>query len=477
MNGPSFKSSMVNPWAMIHFILEAANPFLAMKNAIQILSANTIRICKEKIVLSENSKLKVGLLGKAAVTLAEGAIPILKERADAFFMACLPDQSTRAKKLVKKHGIEDFTTIVIGDHPIPTRNSLEAGMALLEFTKRVQRNDLLLLFISGGGSAMVEVPKDGLSILDLQQMNHVLLRCGASINDINTIRKHVSSIKGGQLAQHCCGRIEALLISDVPGDDPSIIASGLTAPDPSTFHDCLTIINKYHLSDDPEFPRAITRFIKQNIGKDDQETPKVLNDVHNHVLLSSTIVRSRVEIKMKELGFHPLRVDDTLSLDQSVEDVAKDLFKRIQLASSSSVEHERSFVMATGEPLVIVRGNGRGGRCSELALRTLKHLVQHSSILDHLDDLILIFLATDGKDGNSDSAGILLTKETITRILKRGAEVNLETWMESFLQDSNSLGFFVEIADETIIRVEANTTNVRDFFIGVFKKAFKTRER
>lgn len=468
MMRPVHEPSSLTAEETIRFIRSAANPQLAVKTAIRRMNSHAFTVLDEKITLTRNERIKMAFLGKAAVSLASGAIPILKDVTSDVFIACLPESVTKAKELVKAFNMNGNSIIVSGDHPIPTENSLNAGQQLMKFIDSVAEDQLLLMFISGGGSAMVEVPSEGISLKDLQSMNCALLTCGATIQEINALRKHVSAIKGGQLAARCHGHVEALLVSDVPRDDPSIIASGLTAPDPTTFQDCLAIIRKYRLDSNELFPHGILQHIKDGIGKQQLETPKHLSNVHNHVLLSPTTVQQQLQRKMESRGIQ--LYPRILDLDQPVEAIASEILSTIHAIRNDQAANQ-VVTIGHGEPQVVVRGNGKGGRCSELALRTLQLMIRNQvSIIDYFDEMWLIFLATDGKDGNTNAAGITLTKTLVEKVVNSIPEV--DAIITKFLQNSDSFGFFEKFLPMTIITstMGTSTTNIRDFQVGYFKK-------
>ncbi len=468
-------SSLSEFWSrkVIEMTFQAANPITAVQNAIKTVRNNELVILGEIFQISETPSLNAIFIGKAAISMARGSFPVIKQILDKALIICLPEQVQLAYSLIEQANLRNRVKVVIGDHPIPSTRSIKAGKTLLNFVRSLPSEQLLLAFISGGGSAMVEIPRPGISLEDLQRVNQVLLSVTASITEINAIRKHLSLIKGGQLAKHCQSRIEALLISDVPNDDPSVIASGLFASDQTTFKFCLDVIKKHKLEKNPIFPRKIIQYFENNLDKMEQETPKSLTNIHHHVILSSSTVNQLMEKEMQNKGFQIIKT--SFDLDDHVDAVTRQIHQLIQ-GLADSVRHLPSFVMTSGESLITIKSNGKGGRCTELGLRTLKIILEHDTLLEEMEDYCFIFLATDGKDGNTNSAGIYFTKEMIDSLRKQYKLAELLKAMNLYLDASNSYQFFEEYQKEAIISVDCTTTNVRDFFIGLFKKVFKEKQ-
>jgi hydroxypyruvate reductase len=329
-------------------------------------------------------------------------------------------------------------------HPIPDAAGLEGADRALKLADSADANDLVLVMMSGGASANWIAPADGISFEDKQAVTHALLRSGATIGEINTVRKHLSRIKGGRLALHAHpAKLMTIAISDVPGDDPSAIGSGPTIPDPTTLRDARAIVAKYSLS----LPDSITCALNESKN----ETPKPGDSIFAG---SQLVIAARpadamraAEAAVRTAGY------DCISLGDRIEGEARDVAAaHARLARELRAEGKRAVIISGGELTVTIHGKGRGGPNQEYALALAIALAEMPAVAALAAD-------TDGTDGGggaaSDPAGALVDGESVARAKARGLDP------AAFLDDNNSTGFFEVLGD--LLVPGPTYTNVNDF--------------
>ncbi len=301
--------------------------------------------------------------------------------------------------------------IAEASHPLPDQSSIAAGENLLCTSARCKPDDLLICLFTGGASALCAAPAPGLALEDLRHATEYLLRCGAEIQEINAIRKHLSLIGGGRLLQNCRARkILALFISDVIGDDFSVIASGPTAPDPSSFDDCLAIVAKYGLK--ASFPKAVLAYLELGARGLAAETAKKgekrFDSVHNLLIASNRDALFQAAREAEKCSLRPMILTDRLRGE--ARNVACDLVaKAREIASSLKTGDSPVCLLAGGECTVRLTGNGLGGRNQEMALAASLELAGDSRIC-------ALFAGTDGTDGPTDAAGGFAFGESVAKM-------------------------------------------------------------
>ncbi len=337
-------------------------------------------------------------------------------------------------------------------HPVPDASGVEATAILLNFVAQATADDLILCLISGGGSALCPAPAVGITLADKQAATRLLLASGATIHEINTIRKHLSRIKGGQLCRAANGaRMVSLILSDVIGDNLDIIASGITAPDPSTFSDCLAILSRYQLLD--KIPAVVHQHLAAGVNGLAQETPKpgdpVFAKVRNHIIGSITDALAAAAGKAKTLGFRPMTLTSSL---QGEARQAAGVLSGIALLSRRSGQPVQppACLLAGGETTVTLHGGGLGGRNMEFALAGAMTLAETRGIL-------LLSAGTDGTDGPTDAAGAFADGTTAGRAEALGISLG------QHLADNDSYRFFQRLGDLFI--TGPTRTNVMDLVI------------
>ncbi len=338
-------------------------------------------------------------------------------------------------------------------HPIPDEGSVRGAREILRIASTAGEGDLLIVLISGGGSALMECPMGGISLEDLREMNRLLVLSGADIREINTVRKHVSMIKGGRLAEAAYpATVVSLIISDVVGDPLDTIASGPTAPDETTFQDAWEVLRNYSLVD--RMPSSVVKVIKDGLEGRIPETPKpgdpIFENVTNIIVANNLKAIQTAEGFLRGLGYN------TLLLGSRVQGEARHVGKMIA-GLAASIRNEGvplsppAAVLMGGETTVTVTGSGVGGRNQELVLGAVRHIAG-------LDGVAIASVGTDGIDGPSDAAGAICDGHTLERALAEGLKP------EDYLRNNDSYTFFSWLGD-TIV-TGPTLTNVMDV-IGV----------
>jgi glycerate 2-kinase len=370
-------------------------------------------------------------LGKASIDSAQSVLSTVECR-DYFVLA--PQGSSI--------GNLDSHRVHFGRHPIPDQKSLDSAEALISWLNSIQRGVPLLVVLSGGASALLVKPADGVSLLSKMKVNEMLIRSGATIGEMNTVRKHLSAVKGGQLAQKCTHlKISALVISDVIGDDFATIGSGPFYPDPTTFADARKILMKYELWKD--CPEDARERIEAGIAGRVPETPKGTTTVTHRIVASNKIACDQACQTAIQLGYNA----EVLSTSMSgfVEQVAERINEAIDRAGSGKA------LIFGGEATVKVRGNGTGGRNQHLAL-LMSQLVRGK-------DVTFGAVGTDGIDGNSPAAGAWVDGHTHSEAMLK--ELDLDRAIREF----DSFPFFQALRH--CIVPGSTGTNVMDLYIAL----------
>ena len=343
------------------------------------------------------------------------------------------------------HGAETKgIEIVEASHPVPDEAGAEAAKRMLELVKGLSADDLVIALISGGGSALLPMPLDGLTLADKQAVSKALLKSGATITEMNCVRRHLSAIKGGRLALACApAKLVTLAISDVPGDAPGDIASGPTVADPTTCADALRIIKKYAI----DVPAAVLETLKSGKGETPKPDSEGLPPYAFHLIAAPQASLEAAAEAAREAGITPYILGDSLegeSRDMGIvlAGIAKQIARRNQPFATPCV------LLSGGETTVTVRGKGRGGRNVEFLLSLAVALQGDPKIHAMAGD-------TDGVDGAEEIAGAYVGPKTLERALAKGINPS-----ES-LDDNDGHGFFQALDDSVV--TGPTRTNVNDF--------------
>jgi hydroxypyruvate reductase len=326
-------------------------------------------------------------------------------------------------------------------HPVLERRNLDVTRKALEMTKGLTEKDTVLFLVSGGGSALFELPLDGVTLEDLADMTGQLLACGANIVEINTLRKRVSSVKGGRFALACApARVWSVVLSDVLGDRLDSIASGPAYPDSSTCADATGIVRKYGL----KLPSSV-------LDKISVETPKKLDNVVTRITGSVPILCESARSELAERGFETLLLTTTLDCEAS----AAGAFFAALVREAASARQARSApvaYVAGGETVVKLKGKGKGGRCQEMALAAALGL-------QGLEGVAFAAAGSDGTDGPTDAAGGVVDGGTVRRILERGLDPRA-------MLDDNDAYHALKASDDLLITGPTGT-NVNDLIVAL----------
>jgi hydroxypyruvate reductase len=334
-----------------------------------------------------------------------------------------------------------------GGHPLPTETSVAGARHALEVARGAEHDDLLVVLLSGGGSALMALPAPPVTLAEKQETARRLMAAGADIYELNTVRKHVSAIKGGQLAAAAAGTVLTLAVSDVVGDDLSVIASGPTAPDDSTFAQALAILERRGGVN--AYPRAIVERIRDGVAGALPETPKT-GDSRLARGLARVIGRQRGAIDgagraAASLGYHVHVVSEPVTGEARFAAAAHVAGVATALASMP----RPACVISSGETTVTVTGRGKGGRNQEFALAM-------ATELDRLGrSVVAASIGTDGIDGPTDAAGAMVDPTTVTRARDAGLDAPVR-----YLENNDTYHFFEGIGD--LIRTGPTCTNVGD---------------
>jgi glycerate 2-kinase len=384
--------------------------------------------------------------GRLILLAAGKAAGSMTEVAERRYMPLLPVERL-AGLAVTRHGYGRPTRripVIEAGHPVPDRAGISATKRALALADAVDGNDLVLVLLSGGASANWVSPVLGLTLEEKQAVTRALLKSGAAIGEINTVRKHLSRIKGGWLVKRAFpAHLVTLAISDVPGDDPAVIGSGPTVPDPTTLADARDIVNRHRLT----LPAAVTRVLNDPAN----ETPKQGDDVFaatDYRIVARPIDALRAAAERAAAAGY-----ECITLGGSLQGEAREIAaEHARFVRELSGQGRRATVLSGGELTVTLRGNGRGGPNQEYALALAMHLEGAPGIAALAAD-------TDGTDGgggrSDDPAGAFVDQTTLQRARSAGLDP------AAFLADNNSTGFFNGIGD--LFRPGPTFTNVTDF--------------
>jgi len=349
--------------------------------------------------------------------------------------------------------------IVEAGHPVPDQAGMDGAKEVLALTNTLKQGDVLVALVSGGGSSLLTLPQDGISIDDMRKTTEALLRSGAPIEEMNVVRKHLSAILGGNLARLAIARgarVEALLISDVTGDSPADIASGPCAADYSTYLDALNILQKYDL-DTPSIPTSVLSHLKQGLAGEKAETLKDVDlvdaQVANHVIATAYKSLEAAADYLRTQGYEPIILGDTITGEAQEVGIAQ-----AQLA--------REYLVKDGMPLALISGGectvtipkdvkGRGGRCSE-------YLLSLFAASADLPRIAALAADTDGIDGSEKNAGAWFDSAVRQSAQAKGL------LPEKYLSAHDCYGFFAELG--ALVETGPTLTNVNDFRIILLDK-------
>ena len=329
--------------------------------------------------------------------------------------------------------------IIEASHPVPDAAGENGTKEIVELVSGLGKDDLVICLISGGGSALLTAPAGGITLDEKKDINRQLLACGAPIDEMNCLRKHLSAVKGGRLALAAYpARVVSLMISDVPGDDPSIIASGPTVADVSTTAQALAIVEKYNL----DLPPAVASFLHSGEAETPNPGDERLANTENHIIAAPGQSLAVAGQKAKEFGC------DVQNLGGEIEGEAREVARQHACLALAQTPQKPCAIISGGETTVTIKGTGRGGRNGEYALAL-------AIALDGAENIWAIAADTDGIDGIEDNAGAIITPTTLARAQSLGMSA------QDYLDNNDAYSFFEKLGD--LVITGPTRTNVNDF--------------
>jgi glycerate-2-kinase len=424
-------------------VLEAAlnsvDPYNAILNTLKIVDGK-LRAGNFETSLDDLGRIVVIGGGKAGGAMAEAVESVLGDRVSGGCINIL--QGTEFRYNLKRIRLQGAS------HPIPNKDGVRGVAEMLMLISSMMEKDIVVCLISGGGSALMPYPAEGISLEDKQDVTSKLLMKGATIDELNAVRKHLSAIKGGQLARRCYPtRVVSLILSDVVGDPLDTIASGPTSPDTTTFRDAVDVLKKYKLWDGTR--SQVRDRLEYGAKKVIVETPKPGDELFNHVtnviVGNNSIAAESAAEAAKALGYNSLIVSTMVEGEASEVGTVLAGIAR-ELAAKGRPLKPPAAIIVGGETTVNVRGSGRGGRNQELALSLARRITGLK--------VVAASLATDGIDGPTEASGAIVDGETSTKASEAGLSI------EKLLAENDSYSFFERIGD--MIVTGPTGTNVND---------------
>lgn len=437
--------------------VEGADPYNLVKKCINV-RAGILRVSSEggKVSFDLKNFKRIFILGtgKASIKMAMAAEEILSDRINDGLISV---KYTSEKPLKR-------VRVVKAGHPLPDENSIRASIEILNLLKSVDDKTLIMGLISGGGSALLENPLEfhtksesfKLNLKDIQKTTETLLRCGATIGEINCIRKHLSNIKGGRLTRYMYPATSLnLILSDVIGDRLDVIASGLTTFDNTTYGDALSIVKKFGIERD--IPLLVLRTLESGAKGLIEETPKqgdeVFKKVHNIIIGTNYTSLVSTSREAKTLGYKTMILSSRISGE--AREVAKVFFALAKDIKKRDLPIKKpACLIGGGETTVTVKGNGRGGRNQEMSLSFLREMEKED---ENLNGIYFLSASTDGSDGKTDAAGAFASLDALKNAKERALSI------ESHLNNNDSYTFFEKAG--YLFKTGPTDTNVCDIQI------------
>ena len=425
-------------------VLDILDPGQLVKEKVSIRDS-TLIVEEREYNLNNYENIYVVGGGKACAPMAKAMEGLLGDKIDNGIIVVKYDHGLSLKKI----------ETVEASHPIPDENGERGASDILRLLSGTGEKDLIICLISGGGSALLVQPHKGITLQDIQTASAELLACGATIDEINTVRKHLSSIKGGQLAKAAYpSTLITLMLSDVVGDPMDIIASGPTVPDGSTFEDAYSIIQKYSLEE--KISNSVCGFLGSGKIGEIEETPehgnKIFDNTQNVIVGSNKIALNAAEKRAKDMGYN------TIVLSSLVEGESRDVAKFFaaiakEVSRTGTPVSKPACIIAGGETTVTIRGKGKGGRNQEFALSAAMEI-------EGFEGVVILSAGTDGTDGPTDATGAIVDSNTCKDARKK---FNLNA--EEFLSRNDSYNFFKKTGEHIV--TGPTMTNVMDIMISL----------
>ncbi len=418
--------------------LDAVDPAAAIKRFVR-RQGNQLIVEGHSYDLAALEHIYVVGAGKAGAPMAQAIEEILGDHITAGALNTKYEHALPTKHI----------SLTEAGHPIPDKAGVEGSRRIAQLLHQAGERDLVLCLISGGGSALMTLPVEGVTLDDMQALTDALLRAGANIVEINAIRKHLDQLKGGKLVRLAApAQVVSLILSDVVGNPLDSIASGPTVPDTTTFADAWELLQRYGLLG--QIPPNIEAYLRRGLEGEIEDNPGVgsplFERTQNVIVASNDLAAEAAQQAANELGLH------TLLLSTYVEGEAREVAKVFaaigkEIRAAGRPVSRPGCVIAGGETTVTVRGDGKGGRNQEMALAA-------ALAIQGLDDIAIVCLATDGTDGPTNASGALAEGDTVARARAMG----LDPW--EHLQRNNAYPFFAALGD--LLLTGPTHTNVND---------------
>jgi glycerate 2-kinase len=403
---PSLKQQRQDARKIFEAALEAADPRVLIPAHLRV-NGQILHAGQAVYDLTNYKNLYVVGAGKATAKMALAVEQLLGERISAGSVIVKRGHTAALRKL----------EVIEAGHPIPDQAGVSATETIVDLLRRARESDLILCLISGGASALLTSPSAGLSLEDKQQTTQALLSCGAKIQEVNAIRKHISKVKGGRLVELAYpATVVSLMLSDVIGDPVDTIGSGPTAPDSSTFADCLSIIERYGVSE--MIPATVRRLLQKGVVGEAAETPKsgdpIFNKVQNLIVGNNQSALWAAKERAEVLGYHALTLSSSVEGEAKLVAVDHVAIAKDILAGHGRV-HRPACIISGGETTVTIEGDGFGGRNQEFALAAAVEI-------DGMEGVVVLSGGTDGTDGMTDAAGAIVDGTTLQRARAKGLD-------------------------------------------------------
>ncbi|MFA5519354.1 MAG: glycerate kinase [Spirochaetota bacterium] len=426
--------------------IEAVNPFKAINAHVKIHENNLKIFDKNREIKSFNlekfNRILVVGAGKATSAMAKAIEDMLGNRITSGSICVKHGHVTELKKIEQ----------IEASHPIPDNEGLRGAEKIYNIIKGADEKDLIISLISGGGSALMPLPQSSIKLKDKQKTTDMLIKSGATIHEINSVRKHLSRLKGGNMARASYPTsVINLMISDVVGDDMDVIASGPFVPDTSDFKSALHVLHKYGLRKSVPLPVSI--YLEEGAAGTHPENPgsddHIFSNVTNIIIASNFLALKAAHEQAKALGYNSIILSSLIEGDTA--DTA-DWHCRIarEIALTGNPLARPACIISGGETTVKVKGSGKGGRNMEFAMHAAKGI-------SGLEKMLIASVGTDGNDGPTDAAGAFSTGNTLKRIKNMSLNIN------NFIIDNNSYELFKTLGD--LIITGPTNTNVMDIRI------------
>jgi hydroxypyruvate reductase len=421
--------------------LKAVDPVEAILKYVKVVG-DQLRVGQQHFVFNDYDRILVVGAGKAGAPMARALEDLLGDRiADGVIV------------VKEGHALPlEYVRIHEASHPVPDERGIKGAEEILSIVGNAGKRDLVLCLISGGGSALLVAPAEGVSLEDKQEVTRLLLACGADIHEINTIRKHLSRAKGGGLARFAYpATVVSLILSDVIGDDLNVIASGPAVPDTSTFEEASQILDKYDIRD--QVPESVRSRIDRGLKGEVADTPKAGDAVFRQCFFQ--LVGTNIQAlkaagqKAEGLGYRNLIISSTIEGEaREVSKVLTAIAKEIR--NSGNPISAPACILCGGETTVTIRGDGKGGRNQEYALAC-------ALSIDGMENVLILAGGTDGNDGPTDAAGAIADGSTLARARAKGLDPL------NYLSRNDAYHFFQALED--LVLTGPTRTNVMDVYM------------